>query len=276
MTTTVEKTEPARRSALRDRALRTGVITQVVVLTGRTMGTLRNPALFIPSLLYPIIMLSIFSQVFRSIDQTPGFPAGVAYIDYLLPAILVTTGLGAGAKTGTILTTEMQNGIIARFKSMPIRTGSILTARSFADLIQFLGEMAVTTALAALIFGFSPAGGFVGVLGAILVSLVVGWSLGWVFMALAAWLKAPQVLEPISSMLTIILMFASNAFVATSTMPTWLRFLSELNPLSLAIEAARELALGTADTGTILAPVAICAVVVLIAAPIATRNFRRG
>ena len=40
------------------------------------------------SLLQPLVMLVLFSQIFASIAKTPGFPAGVSYINYLMPAIL--------------------------------------------------------------------------------------------------------------------------------------------------------------------------------------------
>jgi len=74
------------------RQLHPSVVTEVLQLTGRNLRKItREPTLVFFSLAMPIIMLTLFGQVFKSIAQTPNFPTGVSYIDYLLPAVLCTT-----------------------------------------------------------------------------------------------------------------------------------------------------------------------------------------
>ncbi|MET8091477.1 ABC transporter permease [Micromonospora sp. NPDC005220] len=253
-----------------------GVLQQISVLSGRSLRVLREPAMVLPGVLEPILMLTVFSQVFKSVSQTAAFPAGVSYIDYLLPAFLVTSSISAGLKSGVALTTEMNNGIISRFKAMPIHTGSVLVGRSIADTALNVVNLLVMLVAAALIFGYGPAGGVLGSLSAALVSVVLGWSLGWLFMALSAWLRRPESLQPIGGMLNMVLLFASNAFVPADGLPGWLRVVAEVNPMSYAITAARDLALGHPDLGTILATLASCLVLVLITAPLAIRSFRRA
>ncbi|MFI6641773.1 ABC transporter permease [Streptomyces sp. NPDC050504] len=254
----------------------TGVLKQIQVLSGRSLRSLREPSLVLPGVLEPILMLLVFSQVFKSISQTSSFPAGVSYIDYLLPAFLVTGSISAGLKSGVALTTELNNGIIARFHSMPIHTGSILVGRSIADTVLNTVNMLVMLVAGALVFGFSPDGGVLGSLGALLVAMVLGWSLGWVFMALSAWLRRPEALQPIGGIFNMVLLFASNAFVPTDGLPTWLRAFAEVNPMSHAITATRELALGDAHLTTVLAPLGICVVLVAVMAPLAIHSFRRA
>ncbi|WP_432587795.1 ABC transporter permease [Streptomyces sp. HD1123-B1] len=249
---------------------------QIQVLSGRSLRALREPALVLPGILEPILMLTVFSQVFRSVSQTQSFPAGVSYIDYLLPAFLITSAVSAGLKSGVALTTELNNGIVARFKSMPIHTGTILIGRSIADTVLNAVNMVVMLVAGALVFGYGPAGGVLGSLGALLVAVVLGWSLGWVFMALSAWLRKPEAMQPVGGMVNMVLLFASNAFVPTDGLPSWLRAFAEVNPMSHAITAARDLALGDPDAGTVLATFGICAVVVVVIAPLAIRNFRRA
>ncbi|MGW0330966.1 ABC transporter permease [Streptomyces sp. NPDC003011] len=253
-----------------------GLLRQISVLSGRSLRALRDPSLVLPGILEPILMLTVFSQVFKSVSQTSAFPPGVSYIDYLLPAFLVTGSISAALKSGVALTTEMNNGIIARFKAMPINTASVLIGRSIADTVLNVVNMLVMLAAAALVFGFGPAGGLLGSLGAVLVAVVLGWSLGWVFMALSAWLRRPEALQPIGGMVNMVLLFASNAFVPAEGLPSWLKGFAEVNPMSHAITAARDLALGEPATGTVLATLAACGVLVLVTAPLAIRNFRRA
>jgi ABC-2 type transport system permease protein len=259
----------------RDEGRGASVPVQIWVLTGRSLRALRNPAVVLPSLLYPVIMLTLFSQIFRSIDKTPGFPAGVTYIDYLLPAIILATAVAAGARSGAALTVEIGNGIIPRFKSMPVRTGSVLVARSLADTAQNAIDLTLTLLLGVVVFGFSPAGGVLGALGMVGIAVLVGFSVSWVFLALSAWLRTAQALEPITGVVTTVLMFASSAFVPLDSLPGWLQAVANVNPMSETINAARALALGTADAASVLLSVAGCAVVVLATAPVAIALFRR-
>ncbi|GAA2711281.1 MULTISPECIES: ABC transporter permease [Streptomyces] len=253
-----------------------GTVRQIRVLAGRSLRALRDPALVLPGVLEPILMLTVFSQVFKSVSQTSAFPAGVSYIDYLLPAFLVTSAVSTGLKSGVALTTELNNGIIARFRSMPIRTSSILIGRSIADTALSTVNMVVLLVSGALVFGFDPAGGVAGAAGCLLIATVLSWSLGWVFMALSAWLRRPEALQPVGGIINLVLLFASNAFVPADGLPSWLRHVAEVNPMSRAITAARDLSAGHWGAGTLLAPLAICAVIAAVAAPLAVRSFRRA
>ncbi|MFF8500090.1 ABC transporter permease [Streptomyces anulatus] len=253
-----------------------GILRQISVLSGRSLRALRDPALVLPGVLEPILMLTVFSQVFKSVSQTSAFPPGVSYIDFLLPAFLVTSAVSAGLKSGVALTTEMNNGIIARFRSMPIHTGSVLVGRSIADTALAGVNMLALLVAGALVFGFDPAGGFLGAAGCLAIAMALSWSLGWVFMAMSAWLRRPEALQPIGGILNLVLLFASNAFVPVEALPGWLRTFASVNPMSQAITAARDLSMGEVDAGTLLAPLGICAVIVAIAAPLAIRSFRRS
>ncbi|WP_435239124.1 ABC transporter permease [Streptomyces sp. YPW6] len=252
------------------------VLRQISVLSGRSLRVLRDPAMVLPGVLEPILMLTVFSQVFKSVSQTSAFPPGVSYIDFLLPAFLVTSAVSAGLKSGVALTTEMNNGIIARFRSMPIHTGSVLVGRSIADTALAGVNMLALLVAGALVFGFDPAGGFLGAAGCLAIAMALSWSLGWVFMAMSAWLRRPEALQPIGGILNLVLLFASNAFVPVEGLPGWLRTFASVNPMSQAITAARDLSMGEVDAGTLLAPLGICAVIVAIAAPLAIRSFRRS
>lgn len=253
----------------------TGWLDQIRVLAGRSLRTLREPIRLAPSLIQPFILLVLFGQVFSSIADTPGFPTDITYIDYLLPAILVTTSVGAGMKSGAALTTDLRNGIIARFRAMPLHTSSILIARIIADTVLNAVELLIMVAVGSLLFGYDPPGGLAGTFGALLLGLLVGFTLGWVFMGVSAKLRNPEAVQTIGSLITFPLMFASSAFVTPDNLPTWLRVFAEVNPMSHAIDAARLLAMGDADLGAVTAPIVICAAITMVAAPLAIRSFRR-
>jgi ABC-2 type transport system permease protein len=249
--------------------------TQVLVLTTRSLRALvRDPRLVIFSLLQPLIMLTLFSQIFSSIANTPGFPRGVSYIDYLMPAILVNTAMQSALQVGVGLVTDMKNGVLARFRSLPIRLASVLIARSLSDLVRSAVQLTVMLVLAVAVFGFAPAGGVLGVTGALVLALLVGWGLGWVFLAIASWVRNAELMQTVGFLAMFPLMFASSAYVPISGLPGWLQAFADVNPLTHAVDAARSLALAQPVTGLVGA---VLASVVLAGAGgvLAIRGFRR-
>jgi ABC-2 type transport system permease protein len=254
----------------------TGFANQIGILTGRSLRALvGNPKLMIFSVLQPLIMLLLFSQVFSGIAGTGGFPPGVSYIDYLMPAILVTTGVGAALQSGIGLVTDMKNGVLARLRSLPINPSSVLVARSVADLIRTALQLVILLVAAVVLFGFSPAGGVLGVFPAFLLALAVSWSLSWVFLAIASWLRNAETMQTVGFLAMFPLMFASSAFVPIDGLPTWLRVVATINPLTYAVDASRHLALampvGSGVVGALLASAGLLTVGVVAA----IRGFRR-
>ncbi|MBO2459962.1 ABC transporter permease [Actinomadura violacea] len=254
-----------------------GIGTQLRVLTGRSLRALvLDPRLVVASMLGPLLMLGMFSQLFGSVARAPGFPAGVRYVDFLVPAIMVTSAMQAALNTAVGLTQEMRNGIIARFRSMPIWPGSVLLARSAADTVRCALQQLLLIVLAAALLGFRPAGGPLGALGAAALALAVGCCLGWIFIAIACWIRNPELVQSVAGLATFPLVFASNAFVPASALPGWLRAVVGVNPATYGIRAARAIALGgpaLADAATALA---VSAAVGAAAAALAIEGFRRG
>ncbi|CCH28643.1 ABC transporter permease [Actinosynnema sp. NPDC047251] len=253
----------------------TDFATQVLVLTQRSLRTLvSDPRMIVFSILQPLIMLTLFSQIFASIANTPGFPAGVSYIDFLMPAILVNTAMQSALQAGVGLVTDMKNGVLARFRSLPIRLGSVLVARSLSDLVRTAAQLVLMLLFAVTIFGFSPAGGIAGVAGALALALAVGWALGWIFLAIASWLRNAELMQTVGFLAMFPLMFASSAYVPVSGLPGWLQAIANVNPLTYAVDAARALALSHPVTG-VVAALGTSAVLAVIGWVFAVRGFRR-
>ncbi|MGB6162534.1 MAG: ABC transporter permease [Pseudonocardiaceae bacterium] len=265
---------PPSAAATPVRPAGSGVLTQVLVLTGRALRRLRDRRLIALSLLQPLVNLTLFSQVFRGLAGSPGFPSGVSYIDYLLPAILVTTGTQSAVWSGAGLATDLRNGALARFRTLPISMTSLLVARSLFDLVRNAIQLIALT-LAAMLFGYAPAGGILGTTVAILIGLTVGAGLSWVFIALASWVRTVELMQMIGFMVIFPLMFASSAFVPITGLPSWMRVIATINPLTFAIDAARGWALAGPTFGATMTALLTAAALIVGSAVIASRSVRR-
>lgn len=250
--------------------------TQVLVLTGRSLrAVISDPRIIVFSLLQPLIMLTLFSQVFGKALMGSIATSSGSYINYLMPAILVTTGIGASLQSGVGLITDMKNGVLARFRSLPIRMGSVLLARSLADLVRTAVQLVVLLLAATALFGFSPAGGLPGTVSALLLALLVSWSLTWVFLAIASWVRKEEVMQSVGFLAMFPLMFASSAFVPLDALPTWLQVVARINPLTYAVDASRDLSLALPAGSGVISALATSALLLAIGAGFAVRGFRR-
>jgi ABC-2 type transport system permease protein/oleandomycin transport system permease protein len=167
---------------------------------------------------------------------------GTTYVNFLMAGIFVQTIAFAGVYTGVLLANDLKNGMIDRFRSLPMLQSSVLTGRTLTDLLRAMLAVSVMTVVGLLV-GFRPAGGLAGGLLAVGVMLTFGFALSWFGVAMGALVRAPEALQGIIFMTVFPLTFASSAFVPTSTMPDWLRAFAEHQPLTLVTNTVRSLTL---------------------------------
>ncbi|MGW1507519.1 ABC transporter permease [Streptomyces mirabilis] len=253
-----------------------GSFAQFSVLFGWSLRSLlHDRRLVVIHLVEPLVLLIVFSQVFGRMADPSHFPRGVSYVSYLMPAILVTSGVSSAVSSGSELVEQMNNGLLTRFRALPIGVHWILVARAVTDVLKTAIQSVLLLCCAAAFFGFRPAGGLVGSTEAVLLALVVITSLTWVFIALGAWLKSAQAMQAIGSLTLFPLMFASSAFVPMEVLPTWLRAFAYVNPVSYAVKATRSLALDWPVGSEVIAALTTSLGVMVVAMTAAIRVFRR-
>lgn len=231
---------------------------------------LRKPEQFFDVTLQPILFTAMFAYIFG------GAIAGdvKSYLPLMVPGILAQTVLTTCMATGVQLREDIEKGVFDRFKSLPISRVAPLAGPMVADLVRYAIASALTLGMGVAI-GYRPDGGVPGVLGAILLAIVCGWSLAWAFTFIGTVARSAQGVQGLSMMILFPLTFLSNAFVPVDTLPSGLRTFVDVNPVSHLVTATRDLANHgdlTAATGwTLLA----CGVVIAVFAPLSVRNYAR-
>ena len=137
--------------------------------------------------------------------------------------------LTACVATGVQLRTDLDSGVFDRFKVLPIARIAPLAGPMVADMLRYF-IAAVLTFCVGILIGYRPGGGFVGVAGAILLAVVAGWSLAWIFTFFGLVGRNAQGVQGISLLVMFPLTFLSNAFVPTETMPRPLEAFAERQP----------------------------------------------
>ena len=102
-----------------------------------------------------------------------------------------------------------------------------------------------------MLMGYRPGGGVLGVLGAIVLAIIAGWSLAWIFTWLGTIAQSAQCVQGISMMIMFPLTFLSNAFVPVEHAARLAADFVKVNPVSHLVSATRDLA----NHGTVSAEV---------------------
>ncbi|MBN9741455.1 ABC transporter permease [Amycolatopsis sp. A1MSW2902] len=249
--------------------------TQVRVLAARSLRTAFGDwRLVFFGLLQPVVLLLLFSQVFSGVGALPSVAAYQGYVNFLVPATLVNISMTTAMSSGAGLLAEIYSGFTARLRCLPISLFSVLVARTLADSARLCVQLVVTSAASVLFLGFRPAGGVLGLSLALVLTLVVGWCLSWVFVAITTWLRKAETLQAASFVVMFPLMFSSSAYMPLDSMPQWVRAVSAVNPLTYAIDATRALALARPVGWSVAAALAIAAVAAVVGSTLAARTFR--
>jgi ABC-2 type transport system permease protein len=230
----------------------------------------RTPEQLIDVTVQPILFTVMFTFLFG------GAIAGNigAYLLILIPGILVQTVITGATVTGVQLREDMDKGVFDRFKSLPIARIAPLAGALLADTIRY--AIATTLTFATGFFlGYRPEAGIGGLVAGGLLVIVVAWSLSWIFAFFGVIARSASSVQGISFLILFPLTFLSNAFVPVSTLPTWLQWFVNANPISHLISAVRELAnVGTIGSDFWLSLVG-AAVVVAVFAPLTIRAYMR-
>jgi ABC-2 type transport system permease protein len=218
----------------------------------------------------PIMFTLLFTFMFGG--ALAGSPT--AYIQFLLPGILVQTIVFITVYTGVGLNTDVQKGLYDRFRSLPMWQPAPVLGALVGDLFRYAMASTVVMIMG-LILGFRPAGGVLGVLAAFALVLVFAFALTWLWIIFAMKVKTPESVMTASFIFLMPLTFASNIFVGLETMPGWLQAVVRHNPVTHLTNASRGLMHGTDASSDILWVLAASALIVAISAPIALRMYHQ-
>jgi ABC-2 type transport system permease protein len=245
--------------------------TQVTTLAWRALIKMRrNPEQLVDVTAMPVLFTVMFGFMFGG--AISGSQA--SYLPILIPGIVAMTTITASVAAGVQLREDMDKGVFDRFRSLPIARIAPLAGPMLADLARYAIAASVTLTVGALM-GYRPGGGVLGVAAGILLAVVTGWSLAWIFMWVGTITKTAGAVQGLSMMIMFPLAFLSNAFVPVDTLPGWLQTVTRVNPVSQVVSALRDLMNDGAVTAQVGWALLGCAAIAAIFIPLAVRSYSK-
>src|SRR5215469_352502 len=238
--TTITAPSPAQTTVPRQAAPPAAApLTDIAVLSKRNLiRIVRTPRLLITSAIPPALFVVLFRYVFGGAIHTPG----PNYADYLLPTIMILAML-LGATTAVAFATDLADGMIDRFRSLPIARPAVLAGRTSADLLRTALVLAVSLGVGTAV-GFRFHNGFLLGLAGLGLLLAFGYAMSWEMIWVALKVKDPETAQVAGFLPVVPLVFASSGFVPVLSLPGWLQGFAKVQPVSVTINAVRALTQG--------------------------------
>jgi ABC-2 type transport system permease protein len=208
------------------------------VLAGRSLRvTFRNLDSLLTALLLPVMLLLLFVYLFGGAINT-GTPE---YVTYAVPGVLMLCAAYGASMTAVIVATDLNEGIVDRFRSMDIGGRLLLSGHVTASLVRNLGSVAIVFAVAFAI-GFRPDAGalqWAAALG-VMTAFILAMSAVSAMVGLLA--RSAEAASGFT-FFVLFLPYPSSAFVPIETMPGWLHGFARNQPATPVIESVRGLLL---------------------------------
>jgi ABC-2 type transport system permease protein len=216
------------------------------------------------TLFQPILWIVLFGTGMKSIMGATAPGAGDLYMTFMVPGIIALTAMSGAIEGGLTLLFERLQGIIKEYLVAPIPRISILMGNAMSTVTKSLLQSIIILAVGLLMGAQFVGLDIIGWIGGLI--LITGYGLGFAGIGLAVASKAssPGGYHMIIFMLTLPLLFLSNALYPLQSLPTWMQIGAKINPVSYVVDGLRQTLF---DTGATLSkgeflPLWLCFIVV--------------
>lgn len=208
-------------------------------LAARSLMMLRRvPAVVLPSLIFPIVIVVAFSGAYGALAQLPGFPVD-DMLDWMLPMSIVQGSAFAGVNAGLGLIRDIEGGFFDRLRLAPTSRTSLV----LGPLLGAVGRAAIPLVIVlgvGLLAGAHVRGAFLPSVAMLVVAslgaavIAAGWAIG-----LALRIRSMRA-APLMQVGIFVTIFMSTAQVPLSVMTGWLKTVARVNPTTYVLQLARQ------------------------------------
>ena len=242
----------------------------------------RQPEQLSDATIQPIMFVLMFAYVFGGAIDVPG---GGSYREFLMGGIIAQTIVFTAFGVAMSLANDRKNGVVDRFRALPMANGSVLVGHAVANLLKTILPI-VLMSVCGLLIGWRIRDGFTEAVGGYLLLLAFAFAMIWVGILLGSVVATPEGVTGVAFAALFPITFIASTFVPSETMPTALKAVAEWNPVTTLSDAIR-LSFGNPNTPpapgdpwSIAHPIAYTSIwivaIIVVCAPLAVRAYRRS
>jgi ABC-2 type transport system permease protein len=253
-------------------------IRDTALLTGRSLRAIpRVPERLLDVTIQPIVFILLFLYVFGSAIHVHG----ISYKDYLFPGILGQSLAFGVIGAGTATASDMTEGVIDRFRSMPVSRLAIITGQVVGQVCEQLLGLVITVSFG-LALGWDPHVTLVGGIELLGLLLLGMFAFTWCGVLVGMLVRSPDAVQGMGFIVILPLAFMAGTFVPIAGMDAIPRAIGEWDPISALVATVRKLTTldyhGAGSWQLVhpeLAMIGWCLVLLAICVPLALRRFSR-
>jgi ABC-2 type transport system permease protein len=213
----------------------------------------KNPIQLFISLIQPIVWLGLFGKALNFGSFITGSTANAqmlaifgttSYFSFLSVGMLSMIVLFTAAFSGMSVVWDRRFGFMNKALSTPVGRGAIVTAKVLQSVVRSLIQAALVLVIAIALGMDTSQLSILGITGAFTILFLMTFGLSSLFVMLALRSSDWQTQMAIINLLNLPLLFASNALLPIKMMPGWLQTVVQINPVSYANDATRQLLIG--------------------------------
>ena len=253
---------------------RQSAIAQTSAMSRRALLALwRQPALTIPSIVFPLFFAALGSSSFSRATALPGFPQVDSFLDFALAGAIVQGVLFGSITSATALATDIENGFFDRLLASPTSRAGILLGR-LAGAVAYGAIQTLFFTVVLIPFGLTVKSGVPGVIVMMVGGALTALCVGALMSTMAIRTGSSEAVQG-SFPLVFILLFFSSAFFPRETMSGVYATLAGLNPVSYVIEGFRDLVIDGLTWSAVARTVLIPAAASVATLALALRSLRK-
>jgi ABC-2 type transport system permease protein len=220
----------------------TALTAETTFIKRSVLHTLRTPDALVTAIALPSILMLLFTYVFGGAIEEDG-----SYVNYVVPGIILLCAGFGSSSVAVDVANDMQTGIIDRFRTMPLRATAVITGHVVASVLRNLLATAIVIVVGVAV-GFRPDATLLDWIAMAGIVTLYILAITYLFAAIGLAASGPEAAGSFGFILLFV-PYVSSAFVPIETMPAWMRWIAENQPLTPIIETIRSFLTGT-DLGT--------------------------
>ncbi|HEY1853774.1 MAG TPA: ABC transporter permease [Solirubrobacterales bacterium] len=225
-----------------------GLRSQVGQLARRSIvRTLRQPAQFVPALIFPLFLLAVNSSGLRDATNLPGFPTD-SYITFALAVTFMQGALFSVMNSGTDLARDIETGFLNRLALTPLRGAALLTGLLAGSIVLGLvqGFVYLVVGLAG---GAELAAGAGGAVVIVALSVAVTTAFGTIGMFAALRTGSGEAVQGLFPVFFVFLFLSTGSLPLELIKTDWFHTVASINPVSYLLQAFRSVLIEGWDVG---------------------------
>ncbi len=199
---------------------------------------LRDKHQFYGSFARPVLWLLVLGMGLRPVFKENG---GVDYLQFIFPGIVAMSLIFSAMWSGISIIWDREFGFLKEILVAPIPRTSIVTGKIMGGATQAMVQGGITLLFAPLIGVKITLAGFFALLG---IMLIISFALSSMGIALASRIYSYEGFGTISNFVIMPLFFLSGAVYPVQTLPSWLKVIVSLNPVTYGVDLMRGAVLG--------------------------------